>query len=129
MARPTDGELPTELDFFKYAQGGPSKRKGEDEPQQRAKKAKVEDDDEDMSGVENAEASTSSLPRQRVTAKGNNVPDPMESFEDLKTRYNVPPRLLDNLKQSGYAQPTGIQSHGVPILLEVRLQVVLPCSS
>lgn len=123
VAKTTDGELPTELDFFKYAQGGSSKRKGDGDPRQNAKKVKVDEEgDDETEGVDGGEPSISA-PRQRVTAKGNNVPAPVDSFEELKTRYSIPPRLLDNLTQSGYRQPTGIQSHGVPILLEVRVDV------
>lgn len=58
-------------------------------------------------------------PRQRVTAKGTNVPRPAETFETVRDRYNVPSLLLSNLTQNGYLEPTGIQSHGLPILLEV----------
>ncbi|KIP03254.1 hypothetical protein PHLGIDRAFT_111095 [Phlebiopsis gigantea 11061_1 CR5-6] len=119
VTRPDDGELPTELDFFKYAQGGPTKRKGIREPEQKAKKAKVSSEEE-VSGTSTDAKPSTSMPRQRVTAKGNNVPAPLESFQDLITRYNVPPRLLDNLEHSGYLEPTGIQVHGVPILLEGR---------
>ncbi len=78
-----------------------------------------EEDEEDAEKDESKKASTSSMPRQRVTAKGNNVPTPVESFEELTVRYNLQSLLLSNLADSGYNHPTGIQSHGVPILLEV----------
>ncbi|KAF7798589.1 hypothetical protein EIP86_009811 [Pleurotus ostreatoroseus] len=124
VAKSTDDGLPAELDFFKYAQGGSSghgKRKADEDTIQALKKIRIQDDDSDDDNVnEGQEASSSSMPRQRVTAKGNNVPDPVDSFEALRTRYNVSSRLLSNLDDSGYKQPTGIQAHGVPILLESR---------
>ncbi|KAI0090032.1 P-loop containing nucleoside triphosphate hydrolase protein [Irpex rosettiformis] len=115
--------LPAELDFFKYSQGGSGKRKGDEEKAEKgSKKAKLvteeeldEDDDE-----ESQQASTSTVPRQRVTAKGNNAPRPVESFEELSARYNLQSKLLSNLADSGYKYPTGIQAHGIPILLEKR---------
>lgn len=114
-----------ELDFFKYAQGGSSyqgKRKGDEDTIRALKKIRIQEDDTDEDDAnEGQEASSSSMPRQRVTAKGNNVPDPVDSFEALRNRYNVSARLLSNLDDSGYKQPTGIQAHGVPILLEVRI--------
>ena len=62
----------------------------------------------------------SPMPRHRVTTKGKNVPEHVETFEALRERYNVSSHLLQNLAQSGYKRPTGIQSYGMPILLEVR---------
>ncbi len=129
VAKHTDGELPPELDFFKFTQGGPGKRKVECGADGRSphKKAKVDEDDESDENSEEHEdedeeqTASSSAPRQRVTAKGNNVPEHVKSFADLAKRYNLPSRLLSNIAQSGYKQPTGIQSHGVPILLEVRI--------
>ena len=130
VAKSTDDGLPAELDFFKYAQGGSSghgKRKADEDTIQALKKIRIQDDDSDDDNVnEGQEASSSSMPRQRVTAKGNNVPDPVDSFEALRTRYNVSSRLLSNLEDSGYKQPTGIQAHGVPILLEVRSMKNVP---
>lgn len=113
------GELPADLDFFKYAQAS-VKTKGKS-PQKRA-----EGEDDDVDGQPEKkraklgeEDETPKQPRHRVTAKGANVPKCVESFDALRDRYNVAPRLLANLSQSGYTTPTAIQSYGVPILLEV----------
>ena len=76
---------------------------------------------DDMEVDEPTEQKTASMPRQRVTAKGKNVPDPVDTFEELRERYQMSSLLLSNLVKSGYTEPTGIQSHGVPILLEVRV--------
>lgn len=118
VAQPDPDELPAELDFFKYAQGGSAKRKGGADSSQSTKKARIDDDASGDSSDE-SEPSTSA-PKQRVTAKGRNVPEPAESFAALQTRYNLSSRLLSNLAESGYKHPTGIQSHGAPILLENR---------
>ena len=122
-------ELPAELDFFKYTQGGSGKRKGsEDKSEKVSKKARVADEDEvDDEDDESNKASTSAMPRQRVTAKGNNVPQPVETFEELSTRSNLQPQLLSKLADSGYHHPTGIQAHGIPILLEVRITWCMSC--
>lgn len=58
-------------------------------------------------------------PKDRVTAKGSEVPKPAETFEDLAKRYDVASRLLANLRKYKYEYPTGVQAHGIPILLEV----------
>lgn len=57
--------------------------------------------------------------RHRVTTKGSNVPDFAETFEALRDRYQLSSNLLSNLSKNGYVYPTGIQSYGAPILLEV----------
>lgn len=116
-------KLPAELDFFKYAQGTSTKRKANDgarSDEQEWKKRKIEEDhveEEDEEGTESAPQA----PKHRVTLKGSNVPEPADSFEALKERYRISSCLLSNLSQNGYTNPTGIQSSGIPILLEVTL--------
>lgn len=120
-----DGELPAELDFFKYAQGSIPKRKArqadttEDEEmvdsdgeEAARKKAKADNEDKEEGP---------SQPRHRVTAKGANVPEPIESFEALQEKYNIPSRIVQNLKEYGYSTPTAIQSHAASILLEASI--------
>ncbi|KAF8665143.1 hypothetical protein AX16_000609 [Volvariella volvacea WC 439] len=133
-----EDELPPELDFFKYAQVTGDKRKAsrnEKTPDGKRRKIdseadeeEVEEDQEVDEDEEEAESSEekdgengAKKPiRQRVTTKGTNVPKHADSFEALKDRYNVSSLLLSNLTQSGYHEPTGIQSYGIPILLESR---------
>lgn len=59
----------------------------------------------------------------RVTAKGSDVPPPIEVFNDLLDRYKIAERLLSNLRDNHYKYPTGVQAHGIPILLEVGLSL------
>ncbi|KAI9059579.1 P-loop containing nucleoside triphosphate hydrolase protein [Trametes sanguinea] len=119
-AQAADGELPPELNFFKYAEGGAPKRKqsgadGESDP--KGKKRKVDEDE-----VEDEDQKTDDppMPRHRVTTKGSNVPEHVETFEALRERYQLSNHLLSNLAEHGYKRPTGIQSYGIPILMEHR---------
>lgn len=57
---------------------------------------------------------------QRVTSKGKNVPVSLDTFQALKERYHCPSLILSNLAKNGWDNPTGIQAHGIPILMEVR---------
>jgi hypothetical protein len=57
--------------------------------------------------------------RHRVTAKGKDIPKPIEGFNDLKEQYTIPPQVMSNLLQYGFSSPTGIQAHGIPVFLEV----------
>ena len=64
------------------------------------------------------------MPRHRVTIKGNNAPSRADTFKELRDRYQIHSQLMDNLRQYGYENPTGIQSAGCPILLEVSSLIV-----
>ncbi|KAF7306508.1 hypothetical protein MIND_00442100 [Mycena indigotica] len=118
------GALPAELDYFKYA---PGKRKSETDGNAVVKKRKTthesesdeESLDEEAEGTEE-ETGAPARPRQRIVAKGSNVPEPVETFAALAERYQVSSLILSNLNTYGYHHPTGIQSHGIPILLESR---------
>jgi ATP-dependent RNA helicase DDX52/ROK1 len=135
-----DTQLPPELDFFKYAKASAGKRKagdkesdvhaeGKPEKAER-KRRKIEDESTDSDDNDiGTEEDTPTMQKHRVTAKGSDVPKPFASFEDLHERYHVPPRLLSNLYEHNYKHPTGIQAHGIPILLEVNLPDVLSYSS
>lgn len=115
-----DDELPGELDFFKYAQGGSTKRKADQpdgEPKEKKRKRDEESDDE--SEEEDREIRIAPQ-RHRVVAKGSNVPEHVDTFEELSERYKLSSLLLSNLSKYGYTHPTAIQSYGTPILLEVN---------
>lgn len=119
-----EGELPIELDFFKYAPNDPGKRKAtpSGEPESKKRRMNFAEDEEDAGiGREGEEGHTqaSAAPKHRVTTKGSNVPGHVETFAALQDRYQIPSHLLANLSKSGYTQPTAIQSYGIPILLEV----------
>jgi ATP-dependent RNA helicase DDX52/ROK1 len=78
------------------------------------------EDEEGGDSINNAKQSTDPpMPRHRVTAKGNNIPERVDTFEELRDRYHIPSQLMANLTRYGYEYPTGIQSAGCPILLQV----------
>ncbi|KAI0063196.1 P-loop containing nucleoside triphosphate hydrolase protein [Artomyces pyxidatus] len=127
LVQNADGQLPTQLDFFKYAQAGPSKkRKGAEaglshaDGLKRRKAEESEDEEGDDADVDMPPNSAPPIPRHKVTTKGSNVPPPADTFEALKERYNVPSHLMSNLLQYGYTAPTAIQSYASPILLDSR---------
>ena len=76
------------------------------------------------SGITNELTTNSRTPRQRITTKGNNTPERADTFDELRDRYRINSQLMENLKRNGYEHPTGIQSTGCPILLEVRSPIV-----
>lgn len=54
----------------------------------------------------------------RIRVRGPSVPDPLKAFEDLSERYKAPKRLLANLYEMGYQDPTAIQRQATPALME-----------
>ncbi|KAF8758461.1 P-loop containing nucleoside triphosphate hydrolase protein [Rhizoctonia solani] len=108
------GQLPPELDFFKYAKAAPN---GPASAPTSMKPPKSEES-ESSPGKKHPNTSRESLPKHRVTSSGDGVPSPISEFEDLSSRYKIPQRLLQNIENCGYDSPTGIQAHGIPVLLE-----------
>ncbi|KAK8460968.1 hypothetical protein SEVIR_2G425900v4 [Setaria viridis] len=51
---------------------------------------------------------------------GQNVPAPLESFEELISRYGCDSYLVGNLSKLGFQEPTPIQRQAIPILLSGR---------
>ncbi|KAF9787014.1 P-loop containing nucleoside triphosphate hydrolase protein [Thelephora terrestris] len=119
--------LPTELDFFKYAQDAGQKRKLQSDDISVRKKRRKEDCDPEVEDEDHSDAGhtleTEEQPitrRHQVKAKGSNVPSHFETFEELRTRFSLPSLIASNLEKYGYSKPTSIQSYAIPILLEGR---------
>ncbi|RLU23438.1 hypothetical protein DMN91_003642 [Ooceraea biroi] len=51
-----------------------------------------------------------------ITVKGDNVPNPIQFFEE----GNFPPYVMEGIRRQGYSQPTPIQAQGWPIALSGR---------
>ncbi|EJD04257.1 P-loop containing nucleoside triphosphate hydrolase protein [Fomitiporia mediterranea MF3/22] len=116
----TRGDLPSELDFFKYTQGAAPKRKirQASSSHENGEASREETKRVKFDAVHKEEGP--SQPRHRVTVKGTNVSDPVHTFEALQEKFDVSPRIIQNLKEYGYSSPTDIQSYATPIMLQGR---------
>lgn len=47
------------------------------------------------------------------------MPDALSSFDMMQTTYSLNPKLMENLKKSGYTVPTPIQTQAIPVMLQV----------
>ncbi|PVD26357.1 hypothetical protein C0Q70_14029 [Pomacea canaliculata] len=90
---PATGFLPKE----ENTKSQPSKADGLDKPKRHKKKKKKN---------KNAE--------QRKQEFGN-----LEDFEQLSS-YGVLPRLIENIKKAGFAEPTAIQKEAIPVMMDRR---------
>ncbi|PPR00254.1 hypothetical protein CVT24_005002 [Panaeolus cyanescens] len=116
-----NGEIPQELDFFKYAQSH-GKRKQPDANPKTNKRPRVEGRDSDSDRSEDDEDDGEDLPapvRHRIATKGTNVPEPIASFSELQS-YSLPSHILSNISKMNYKTPTSVQSQCIPILLKHR---------
>lgn len=134
-------ELPPELDFFRYAKTNASiKRKlSSRKPREDKKDSPIlsesdnESEPESSRGkrrkLEDGKSDSSKLPKQRVTSKGKDIPAPLETFAQLRERYQCPALILTNLEKNGWKEPTGVQAHGIPMLMEVGSALTRKCAS
>lgn len=56
----------------------------------------------------------------RAKITGDDLPLPIGSFEDLVSRFQIDRKLLTNLVDSGFVEPTAIQCESIPICLNNR---------
>jgi ATP-dependent RNA helicase DDX52/ROK1 len=50
--------------------------------------------------------------------KQTEMPEPVETFEQLSERYNLSDDLLQNVRKAGYSEPTAIQMQAIPAMME-----------
>ncbi|KAM4546594.1 putative ATP-dependent RNA helicase DDX52 [Fundulus diaphanus] len=58
--------------------------------------------------------------QHRINVHGCDVPDPVCSFEELRSEYRLDPRVLQNLRDAGLSAPTAIQMQAIPLMMHGR---------
>ena len=118
------GDMPLELDFFKTAPTNFGKRKTSDTTHGlEGKRKKIGSEDSLKIGAEDEDEPWLDPPlaTHRVSTRGTNIPQHIDSFEVLKKTYEIPSHLFSNLCSSGYSKPTSTQAYCAPILLSVSI--------
>ncbi|XP_077360419.1 putative ATP-dependent RNA helicase DDX52 [Festucalex cinctus] len=64
--------------------------------------------------------------RHRINVHGSDTPDPVSTFEELQSEYQLDPRLLQNLRDAGLSAPTPIQMQAIPLMMHGR--EILACA-
>ncbi|XP_032823622.2 putative ATP-dependent RNA helicase DDX52 isoform X1 [Petromyzon marinus] len=62
----------------------------------------------------------------KVHVSGTDVPPPLASFEQLRSEYELHPRILSNVLEAGYLQPTPVQRQAIPLMMQRR--EILACA-
>lgn len=55
---------------------------------------------------------------------GTDIPEPIKSFEELQTQYNVNPRIMENLKSLKFLTPTVIEMQAIPVMMHVSYLLI-----
>lgn len=119
-------DLDREVDFFRSASKPDKikekrKKSRRHEVEEEVEEESEDDEDEDLPLViSNPTLAAAQRKRFNVNIKGDDIPLPVGSFEDLRTRFNLHKHLLRNLYRQNFDRPTPIQSEAIPIMLMNR---------
>lgn len=105
-----------EVDFFhtkKHSQAVPENKSNEEY-------GDVAEDEIPPLKIANDEDARQLRKIQKSKVSGQDIPLPIGSFEDLIGRYKLDKKLLSNLVDAGFVEPTAIQGEAIPISLESR---------
>lgn len=130
-----------DIDFFapKEVKGAKKKETAKPKPVEKTKapKAKLLDEDECKqilrshrlkftllsAGAEKKLKVKKSKKKSKAVAEAKQknkqlFPQPLRAFGDLRSMYNISPRLADNIDAQGYREPTEVQMASLPVLLD-----------
>ncbi|CAH6722629.1 ATP-dependent RNA helicase Rok1p [[Candida] jaroonii] len=79
-----------------------------------------EEEEEPILKISNEDEASKFRKMNKSKVTGDDIPLPIGSFEDLTTRFKFDKKLLDNLIQSEFVEPTAIQCESIPIMLNNR---------
>lgn len=103
-------QIDKETDFFRVKKHKPVEQKPKEEEQIEVAPPKITTADE--AAVLRA--------NNHVKVDGEDIPLPIGSFEDLIARFDLDKRVLSNLIDLGFVEPTAIQCEGIPISISGR---------
>ncbi|SCV04086.1 LAMI_0H13300g1_1 [Lachancea mirantina] len=132
-ARKPDGEenLTRELDFFRNKRTIHKAEKKQEElhaqddamneeKDEEENDSRVEDKGANLLKISNTDDALQLRKSYRGNVSGHDVPLPIGSFEDLVSRFKLDRRLLNNLIDNHFTEPTPIQCEAIPLALHER---------
>mmetsp|Transcript_31121 Transcript_31121/g.47562 ORF Transcript_31121/g.47562 Transcript_31121/m.47562 type:complete len:174 (+) Transcript_31121:258-779(+) len=63
--------------------------------------------------------------QHRVKIDGDRVPELLDSFDKMKSKYGLSAQFMQLLKKSGILKPTPVQMQSIPVLFEKRDSIIL----
>lgn len=58
--------------------------------------------------------------KNRIQVFGEDVPDPVSSFDEIVSKYRINEAVCKNLKEAGFNDPTPVQMQTIPLMMERR---------
>lgn len=58
--------------------------------------------------------------QNEITYIGEDVPDPLATFEEMYSTYDLPSFIMKNLKKAQFTLPTAVQMQAIPLLMDKR---------
>lgn len=73
---------------------------------------------EKKSKVKKSKKKAKAVAEDAKQTKKQLFPQPLRAFNELRSSYNISPRLADNIEAQGYKEPTEVQMASMPLLLD-----------
>lgn len=97
------------MDFFKILTTGA-----------KIKRPNLNRSNESVLVVPTADSADEYRKSNNIDIEGEDVPNPVTTFEDLINRYKLRKEIVSNLSETGYLIPTPVQAQAIPLMLEGR---------
>lgn len=115
-----EADLARQLDFFHENTVVDDKSKKEAESDSDSDMDSDSDSEDIPLAIKTKEDALKQRQRLDTKVKGDDIPLPIASFHDLKSRFNMHKNLIKNLERQNFSLPTPIQSEAIPIMLYNR---------
>ncbi|CAN3373567.1 hypothetical protein DIURU_000623 [Diutina rugosa] len=106
-------EVDKELDFFHTKKHAPA-------PHIERREDKVEEEVDVPLTIKNEEDAEVLRTANKIKVTGDDISLPIGSFSDLKGRYQFDKRVLTNLLEAQFIEPTPIQCQAIPVAMDGR---------
>ena len=63
--------------------------------------------------------------KHKIHVWGTDIPDPVGTFSQLQTQYNLQADIIENIHRAGFVEPTQIQMQAVPVMLHVSTETAV----
>lgn len=118
-------EVEKETDFFRTKRHLNTVKHDNDKEQDKDSPDRDEQEEEEeesniLDMIRSEEEAKSFRKKNKVKVTGSDIPLPVATFNDLTTRFRFDKKVLSNLIESGFTEPTPVQCESMPIALSRR---------
>ena len=78
-------------------------------------------DDDDREFINSEEYNFDALKcKDKIHVIGEDIPDPIDSFEQMKELYDLDDVFMENLEKAHFKKPTPVQMQAIPLMMDRR---------